>query len=118
MVLCVVLCVWCGVWRGLARRKNLRVQIQNVPVCTGTTRTCVTTCARGAGTHGDVLNLHAWRFLGRTHGAVREEGGGRRQFCLPKIAHVGLSLASEVHQNKLLDVTHFQFGREGHRQFC
>ena len=37
--------------------------IQNVPVCTGTTRTCVTTCARGAGTHGDVLNLHTEAFL-------------------------------------------------------
>ena len=32
--------------------------VQNIPVCTSTTRTCVTTCGRGAGTHGDVLNLH------------------------------------------------------------
>ena len=40
------------------RQKRLRVYIQNVPVCTGTTRTCVSTCARGAGTHGDVLNGH------------------------------------------------------------
>ena len=38
--------------------KNLRVQIQSVPVCTGTTPACGNTCARGAGTHGDVLNLH------------------------------------------------------------
>ena len=28
----------------------LRVYVQNVSVCTGTTRTCVSTCARGAGT--------------------------------------------------------------------
>ena len=40
------------------RPKNLRVWIQNVPVCTGTTPACGNTCARGAGTHGDVLNLH------------------------------------------------------------
>ena len=32
--------------------------IQNVPVYAGTMRTCVSTCARGAGAHGDVLNLH------------------------------------------------------------
>ena len=29
-----------------------------VSVCTSTTRTCVSTCARGAGTHGDVLDRH------------------------------------------------------------
>ena len=40
------------------RLKNLRVWSQNVPVCTGTTPACGNTCARGAGTHGDVLNLH------------------------------------------------------------
>ena len=39
-------------------KKRLRVYIQNVPVYAGTTRTCVETCARGAGTHGDVLNPH------------------------------------------------------------
>ena len=32
--------------------------VQNVPVCTGTTRTCFNTCARCAGIHGDVLNVH------------------------------------------------------------
>ena len=40
-----------------------RVSIQNVPVCTGTTRTCFNTRARGAGTHGDVLNVHAEAFF-------------------------------------------------------
>ena len=39
-----------------------RVYIQNVPVYAGTTRTCVETCARGAGTHGDVLNVHTGTF--------------------------------------------------------
>ena len=37
-----------------------RVYVQNVPVCTGTTRTHVSTCARGVGTHGDVLGGHTW----------------------------------------------------------
>ena len=37
--------------------KRLRVYVQNVPVCTGTTRTCVSTCARVARLHGDVLNV-------------------------------------------------------------
>ena len=35
-----------------------RESIRHVSVCTGTTRTCVSTCARGAGTHGDVLDGH------------------------------------------------------------
>ena len=63
-VLCVVLCCACGVVCGAAwhAEKTLRVLIQYVPVCTGTTRTCVTTCGCGAGTHGDVLNLHTEGF--------------------------------------------------------
>ena len=35
-----------------------RVSIRHVSVCTGTTRTCVSRCARGAGTHGDVSDGH------------------------------------------------------------
>ena len=35
-----------------------RVYIQSFPVCTGTTPASVTTCGRGAGTHGEVLNIH------------------------------------------------------------
>ena len=38
--------------------KVSRVYVQNVSVCIGTTRTCVSTCGRGAGTHGDVSNVH------------------------------------------------------------
>ena len=45
------------------------------PVCTGTTRTCVSKCARGARTHGDVLNVHTGTFLsghtGFFHGATQ-----------------------------------------------
>ena len=65
---CVVLCVFCRcvlclvslcvlscvvVWHAENPR---RVYTQNVSVCTGTTRACLKTCARGAGTHGAVLN--------------------------------------------------------------
>ena len=32
-------------------------------MCTGTTPACGNTCARGAGTHGDVLNLHTEVFF-------------------------------------------------------
>ena len=44
-----------------------RVYVQNVSVFTGTTRTCVATFGRGAGTHGevsngDVVNLHTGFF--------------------------------------------------------
>ena len=35
-----------------------RVYVQNVSVCTGSKPTCFLTCGLGAGTHGDVLNLH------------------------------------------------------------
>ena len=56
--LCVSVCVGRG---GRGRdpvyvQKALRVSIQKRPVCTGTTRKCVSTCARGAATHRDVLN--------------------------------------------------------------
>ena len=39
--------------------KRLRAHIQNVSVCTGTTRTCRNTCVRGAGTHGPSGWTHA-----------------------------------------------------------
>ena len=48
--------------------KRARVYVQNVPVCTGTTRTCVSTCARGVGTYGEVLNLHTGTFSVDTRG--------------------------------------------------
>ena len=68
-MLCVMLC--CVVY--------VVVVVEYVCVRCGVARSC----ARGAGTHGDVLN---GRF-GRRHG---EEGECHRQFCLPKFAHVGV----------------------------
>ena len=45
------------------------VQFVGVGVCVGvgTTPACVTTCGRGAATHGDVLNVHTGFFSARTH---------------------------------------------------
>ena len=66
--------------------EKTRVYFQKSPrLCRHHAHTCFNTCARGAGTHGDVLNVHT--------GA-----GGHRQFCLPKFAHVWSSRASEVPQ--------------------
>ena len=70
-VFCVFVCVCCVcVCCGMLKKRGKpvfgfnvpRVYIQNVPVYAGTTRTCVETCARGAGTHGDVLNVHTGTF--------------------------------------------------------
>ena len=88
----VVWCVWCP---RVYVQKRLRVYVQNVPVCTGTTPACVTTCGRGAGTHGDVLNLHTEVFWTDTWERWRrgERGEGvHRQFCLPRKAHEEFSL--------------------------
>ena len=45
---CVSLWSWCGTLK--------------THVCTGTTPACGNTCGRGAGTHGDVLNVHTGVF--------------------------------------------------------
>ena len=60
-----VVCVWLGgvcvcrvVWHAekppYVDSTRLRVYIQYVSVYAGNTRTCISTCARGASTHGDV----------------------------------------------------------------
>ena len=104
----VVAVVACVVWHA-----------ENLSVCPSKTPQCVhskwprvyghhahrlKTCARGARTHGAILNVHREAFWMNTRGK-----GAHRQFCLPKFAHVWLSRAPEVHQKKPLDVTHFQF---------
>ena len=48
------------------RTPSPRVHVQNAPVCTGTTPASVTTCGRGAGTHGVVLNVHTRGVLSAT----------------------------------------------------
>ena len=48
--------------------KRVRVYVPNVPVCTGTTRTCWNTCGRGASTHGDVLDVPTGGVFESKHG--------------------------------------------------
>ena len=50
------MCVGRGGEGGPCVDSKRRPPFQNVSVCSVITRTCVLTCARGAGTHGDVLN--------------------------------------------------------------
>ena len=63
VVLCEFVCVGgrggeAGERKGCMHRTRLRVYVQNVFMCTDTTRTCFNTRARGAGTQEDVLNVH------------------------------------------------------------
>ena len=81
-----------------------RVYIRNVPVCTGTTRTCVSTCGRGAGTHGHVLNVHTGRF-GRTHG----EEGGSSPVPLTKICPRRILSCPRGSPKKAKNLNHFKF---------
>ena len=80
-------------------------------MCTGTTRTCGNTCARGAGTHGDVLNLQTEVFGTDTRRRGRKgEGRGvtvssAYQEKPTKSSH----LAPQVHRKKPLDLTHSKF---------
>ena len=78
VVLCVSPCVRSKT-PPCVRSKRLRVYVQNVSVCIGTTPACVTTCGLGAGTHGDVLNVHTEVFgtdTRRRKGERRERGAG------------------------------------------
>ena len=92
VVLCVSLWSWCGVC-GVARwkppcvhPKRPRACRQHAHMCFNMYASCRYTWGRFERTHGHVLNGHGG------------EGGGRRPFCLPKFAHIGLSRDPEVHQ--------------------
>ena len=79
MCVCVVVVMVCAC-AVVRHAENPRVYIQNVPVCTGTTPASGNTCGRGAGTHGDALNVHTGRVLNvhtvRRVGVWEEEGRG------------------------------------------
>ena len=114
-VLCCVLClVSCVLWCDTLNPPP-RVSVQNVTVRTGNTRTCFYTCARGAGTHGDILNGHTGSVFSVSHHnktqhtTTHHNTQDTTQHSSPKSAHAGLSRASEVHQKQALDLTHFQF---------
>ena len=77
VVVVVVWCVWCGTLKTpCVHPKRLRVYIQHVSVCTGTTHTCVSTCARGVGIHRDVSSVHTEAFWLDTR---RGRGRGQRE---------------------------------------
>ena len=67
-VVCVCVCVCC-VWRGLARGKHpcvgskrFRVYVQKRLHVNRQNARMLNTCARGAGTHGGVLDVHTETF--------------------------------------------------------
>ena len=75
---------------------------QHVPVCTGTTRKRVSTCARGASIHGDVLNVHTV-----TCGVDTRREGRRLRFSSVKqvfdiLEHLNRMLGSCLIANFLL----------------
>ena len=109
---CLV-CVFgvCVLRHGEKTWKNPCVDSKNASVCTfktspvyaGTTRTCVETCARGAGTHGDVFE--------RTHGDVLNPHTGSRgssSVLLTKICPRTVITCFRGSPKKLLDLSHFQ----------
>ena len=49
--------------------ENTRAYVQSVPEYTGSTRTLFNMCARGAGTNGDVSNVHTETFFHRMLGS-------------------------------------------------
>ena len=104
---CVCLCVLWYVEKLIKTRiwlqKRLRVYIQNVSVYAGTTRTCVETCARGAGTHGDVRNVHKEAFL-TPHTWCR----GSSSVLLTKICQRTVITCFRGSPKKLLDLSCFQ----------
>ena len=110
VVLCVVLCCVCGVVCGAAwhAEKTSVCRFKTSP-CTGTTRTCVTTCGRGAGTHGDVLNPHTEVFWTDTRGRGGEERGVTVSSAYQEKPTKSSHLAPQVHRKKPLDLTHSKF---------
>ena len=106
--LCVSLSVLCGVC-------GVPVcTFKNTSVCTFKTPPCVPAPRPHVITHAGVVPVHTETFRtytrGRfecTHGGGRGEGrAGHRQFCLPKFAHVRLSLDPRGSPKKPLVLTH------------
>ena len=109
-VVVVVVCgVWCvfGVWCGTQKKppcvdsKRPRVYRHHARMCQNMRAWCWYTQGRLESTHGGFLDGHTGRGEGRGRAC-------HRQFCLPRLVHVELSLAREVHRKKPLDVTNFK----------
>ena len=62
VVVCVCACAVYTLKNPCVHSTRSSVYVQNVSVYAGTTPACVSTCARGAVTHGDVLNVHTVTF--------------------------------------------------------
>ena len=101
--------VACVVWHAENVRvwiqKRLRVYVQNVPVCIGTTRTCLTTFARVASKHGDVLKVHTEAFLKLHTGVIASSAYQEKP-----------TRASEVHQRNpwMFPILSLRIDREQH----
>ena len=94
-LVCVCVCVFsvcvfvcCGTLKKCGKKtrvwiqKRLRVYIPNFSVYAGTTRTCVSTCVRGADTHGNVFE--------RTHRDVVDGHTEKREGVIASSAYQNL----------------------------
>ena len=93
-----------------ARPKCPTVFTTRPSTCHHGTPSVTVECARVAGIHGDVLNVHTEAFL-------NPHTGGRRQFCLPRKAHVEFSVGlREVHQRNrwIIHIFSLRTDREQH----
>ena len=100
-------CGVCGVvWHAenpVCRLKTPPCVHSKRPVYAGNTRTCFSTCARGAGTHGDVLNVHTESVLSLHTGVIASSA------YQEKPTQSLFSLAPTGSPKKPLDLTHFKF---------
>ena len=104
-VLCLVL--WCDT-----------LKTKTSP-CVPATRAHIFSCARGAGTHGDILNGHTgFSACHTTTQDTTHKTTHNTTHSSPKFVHVGLLRASEVHQKQALDLTHFQFENRSRTTCC
>ena len=97
-------CVVCVVY-GVCPLNTSRVYVQNVLVCTGTTRTYVSTCARGASIHGDVLDVHTGTCRVDTRRRVEWTHEGifiRKTSVFTFLEHLNWMLGSSLIANFLL----------------
>ena len=86
--------------------KRHRVYVQNVPVCTGTTRTHVSTCVR-------VVPVHTGTFWTYTRGRVEWTHGG---FSVPHTTHTHINTHNTTQHNTLRPQHHTTTERDRERE--
>ena len=104
---------WPSPFPPCVQRKRARVYVRNVTVCTGTTRTCVSTCARGAGAHGDVLSLYTGLVLSRHTGYSRFHTSHTTPHHTHHTAHT--SAQDTTHHNNTTTTPHGERNRDRQR---